>query len=137
MMEELANVITCVTGDARQHRTIYEADQDFERFSKTLIANFKDTSTLWVFLCASLIQCHIHKVSKVGKDKAALAKPDEYLTNLMDSDTMLTLENTNYAIKQAENYIHRQDTNRDKHVSFSSAVYDSNDGHDEVNTLRA
>ena len=45
-MEELETIITCVTGDARHRRTIYEADQDFERFSKTLIANFKDTSTL-------------------------------------------------------------------------------------------
>ena len=48
MMEELATIITCVTGDARH--TIYEADQDFERFGKTLIANFKDTATLWEFL---------------------------------------------------------------------------------------
>ena len=45
MMEELANIITCVTGDARQGRTIYEADQDFERSGKTLMANFKDTLT--------------------------------------------------------------------------------------------
>ena len=45
MMEELANIITCVTGDARQRRTIYEADQDFERSGKTLMANFKDTLT--------------------------------------------------------------------------------------------
>ncbi len=78
-------------------RTIYEADQDFQRFGKTLIANFKDTATLWAFLRASLRQCHIHKLSKVGKDKAAWAKADEYHTNLMDSDTMLTLENTNDA----------------------------------------
>jgi len=137
MMEELANIITCVTGDARQRRTIYEADQDFERFGKTLIANFKDTATLWAFLRASLRQCHIHKLSKVGKDKAAWAKADEYLTNLMDSDTMLTLENTNDAIKRAENYMQRQDTDGDKRVAFSSAVDDSTDGHDEVNTLRA
>jgi hypothetical protein len=34
MMEDLANIDTCVTGDARQHATIYEEDQDFERFSK-------------------------------------------------------------------------------------------------------
>jgi hypothetical protein len=27
IMEELANIITCVTGDARKRRTIYEADQ--------------------------------------------------------------------------------------------------------------
>ena len=106
MMEELANIITCVTGDARHRRTIYEADQDFERFDKTLnvllIANFKDTATLWEFLRSSLRQCHIHKLSKVGKDKAAWAKADEYLTNLMDSDTVLTLENTDEAIKRAE-----------------------------------
>jgi hypothetical protein len=50
MMEELTNIITCVTGDARHRRTIYEADQDFERFGKTLIANFKNTATLWEFL---------------------------------------------------------------------------------------
>jgi hypothetical protein len=100
-----------------------------------LIANFKDTATLWAFLRASLRQCHIHKLSKVGQDKAAWANADEYLAKLMDSDTMLTLENTNDAIKRAENYMHRQDTDGDKRVSFSSAVDGSTDG--QVNTLRA
>jgi hypothetical protein len=55
----------------------------------------------------------------------------------MDSDTMLTLENTNDAIKRAENYMQRQDTDGDKRVAFSSAVDDSTAGPDEVNTLRA
>jgi hypothetical protein len=50
---------------------------------------------------------------------------------------MFTLENTNDTIKRAENYIQRQDTDGDKRVSFSSAVDDCTDGHDEVNTLRA
>jgi hypothetical protein len=35
LMQELANIITCVTDDVRHRRTIYEADQDFERFGKT------------------------------------------------------------------------------------------------------
>ena len=134
MMEELANIITCVTGDARQRRTIYQADQDFERFGKTLTANFKDTATLWDFLRASLRQCHIRKLAKVGKDKTAWAKADEYLTNLMDSDTMLTLDNTDDAIKRAENYIQRQDKDDDKRVAFSS----TQDGDTEdVQALRA
>ena len=42
------------------------------------------------------------KLSKVGKDKAAWAKADECLTNLMDSDTVLTLENTDEAIRRAQ-----------------------------------
>jgi hypothetical protein len=137
MMEELATIIICVTGDARHRRTIYEADQDFERFGKTLIANFKDTATLWEFLRASLRQCHIHKLSKVGKDKAALAKADEYLTNLMDSDTVLTLDNTDEAIKRAQNYMQRQDNDGEKRVAFSSASDESNDDHEEVKALRA
>ena len=137
MMEELATIITCVTGDARHRRTIYEADQDFERFGKTLIANFKDTATLWEFLRASLRQCHIHKLSKVGKDKAAWAKADEYLTNLMDSDTVLTLDNTDEAIKRAQNYMQRQDNDGEKRVAFSSASDESNDDHEEVKALRA
>ena len=69
MME--VNVINCVTGDVRQRRTIYEADQDFERFGKTLIANFKDTATLWELLRASVRHCRIHELSKMGKDRAA------------------------------------------------------------------
>jgi hypothetical protein len=133
MMEELANIITCATGDALQRGTIYEADQDFERFGKTLIANFKDTATLWAFLRASLRQCHIHKLSKVWKDKAVWAK-----ANLMDTNTMLTLENTNDAIKRAQNYIDRQDTVGDKRVAFSSfADVDADNEHYEVKALRA
>jgi hypothetical protein len=85
----------------------------------------------------NLRQCLIHKLSKVRKDKASWAKSDEYLTNLMDSDTMLTLENTNDAIKRAENYMQRQDTDGENRVAFSSAVDDSTDDHDEVKILRA
>jgi len=57
---------------------------------------------------------------------------DEYLTNLMDSDTVLTLENTDEAIKRAQN----QDNDGEKHVAFSSASDESNDG-EEVKALRA
>ena len=76
-----------------------------------------------------------HKLSKVGKDKTAWAKADEYLTNLMDSDTVLTLENTDEAIKRAQNYMQRQDNDGGMHVAFSSASDESNDG--EVKALRS
>ena len=76
------------------------------------------------------------QTSKVGKDKAAWAKTDEYLTNLMDSDTVLTLENTDEDIKRAQNYMQRQDNDGEKHVAISSASDESNDG-EEVKTLRA
>src|SRR6056300_219008 len=95
----------------------------------------RHTATLWEFLRASLRQCHINKLSKVGKDRAAWAKADEYLTDLMDSDTMLTLENTDAAIKRAENYLQRQDIDGDKRTAFSSA-FDEEDT-EQVKALRA
>ena len=113
-MEELASTIDCVTGDARERLTIYEADQRFERYGELLTKNFKDASTLWTFLRASLRQCHIRKLSKVGKDRHAWAKADEFLTELMDSDTMLTLENTSAAFKRAENYMQRHEDTEHK-----------------------
>ena len=67
---------------------------------------------------------------------AAWAKADEYLTSLMDSDTVLTLENTDEDIKRAQNYMQRQDNDGEKHVAFSSASGESNDG-EEVKALRA
>jgi len=87
MMEELVIIITCVTGDSRHRRTLYEGDQDFERFIKTLI-------------------------------------------------TVLTLENTDEAIKHAQNYMQGQDNDGEKYVAFSSASDESNDN-EEVKALRA
>ena len=45
----------------------------------------------------------------------------------MDSNTVLTLENTDEAIKRSQNYVQRQDNDGEKHVAFSSASDESND----------
>ena len=134
-MEELGNVISCVAGDARQRRAIHEVEQDFEPFGKTFFANFKETAILRECLRTSLRQCHIHTLSKVGKDRAAWAKADEYPTDLVHSDIMLTLINTDDAIKRAENYLQRQDIEGDKRTAFSSA-FDEDTEH-EFKALRA
>ena len=52
------------------------------------------------------------------------------------SDTVLTLENTDEAIKRAQTYMQRQDNDGEKHVAFSSASDESNDG-EEVKAPRA
>ena len=52
----------------------------------------------------------IKKLSKVGKDKEAWKKGDEYPTQLQDDDHMLTLEDTDTAIMRAEEFLHRNET---------------------------
>ena len=142
-MEEMADTITCVTGAAHKRRTIYEADQEFERYGKALVSNFKTVDKLWDFMRASLRASHIRKLSKVGKDKAAWAKADEYLTELMDSDTMLTLENTDDAMKRADKFMQRSDKEDstadqpDKQVAFGASIEELEDDTPHIVALRA
>ena len=70
------------------------------------------------------------RLSKVGKDKEAWEKAEEYLIQLQDDDHMITLEDTDVAIKRAEQYLHRSDgagaVVKDK-VAFKADVSDAED----------
>ena len=72
--------------------------------TETLLKNFTTIKSLIPFLRSSLRQTMIRKLSKVGKDKAVWKKDEECLTQLQDDDHMLTLEDTDVAIKRAEQY---------------------------------
>ena len=76
-------------------------------------------------------------MSKVGKDKLAWTKADEYLTELMDSDTMLTLANTDEAFKRAENFMQRQDKDVEKPTAFVCEVFDDSDAASSSSTSSA
>ena len=123
-MEDLGDMLNAVTGP--QRKTLYQADQEFEKMCETLLNNFGTIKSLMHFLRSSLRQTMIRKLSKVGKEKDAWKKADEYLTHLQDDDHMLTLEDTDAAIKRAEQYLHRNEDagadNKDKkHISIYSA----------------
>ena len=64
-----------------------------------LLKNFASIKSLMPFLRSNLRQTIIRKLSKVGKDKDAWKKAEEYLTQLQDDEHMLTLEDTDVAIK--------------------------------------
>jgi hypothetical protein len=68
---------------------------------------------------------------------------DEYLTELMDSDTMLTLENTDDAMKSADKFMQRSDKEahdvdqNDKRVAFSPGIEELEDDSTHIVALRA
>ena len=81
------------------------------------------------FLRASLRQATINKLSKVGKDKEAWKKANNYLTELLDDDHMLTLAETDTAMKRAEQHLHGAegsgpDAKDDVKVAFAAGVDD-------------
>ena len=127
-MDDLGELLSSVTG--QQRKTLYEIDQEFEKMCEMLLKNFATIKSLMPFLRSSLRQTMIRKLSKVGKDKEAWKKAEEHLTQLQDDEHMLTLEDTDVAIKRAEQYLHRSDgagaAVKDK-VAFKADVGDTED----------
>ena len=82
-MDDLAELLNSATGHRR--KTFYEIDAEFEKMCKTLTDNFVSLKSLMAFLRASLRQTMIRKLSKVGKDKEAWKKAENFLTTLGQS----------------------------------------------------
>ena len=82
-MDDLAELLNSATGQRR--KTFYEIDAEFEKMCKSLTDNFSTLKSLMPFLRASLRQTMIRKLSKVGKDKEAWKKAENFLTTLGQS----------------------------------------------------
>jgi hypothetical protein len=109
-MEDLSELLNSATGDQRRRKTFYEIDTEFEKMTAPLLKNFKSMASLMPFLRASLRQTMIRKLASVGKDKEGWKKADEHLTTLMDQEHMITLEDTEAAVKRCEQHLQRAAT---------------------------
>jgi hypothetical protein len=76
----------------------------------SLLKNLNSMASLMPFLRASLRQTMIRKLDSVGKDKDGWKKADEHLTTLMDQEHMITLEDTEAAVKRCEQNFQRAAT---------------------------
>jgi len=76
----------------------------------SLLKNFNSMASLMPFLRASLRQTMIRKLASVGKDKDGWKKAYEHLTALMDQEHMITLEDTEAAVKRCEQHLQRAAT---------------------------
>jgi hypothetical protein len=109
-MEDLSELLNSATGDQCRRKTFYEIDTEFEKMTASLRKNFKSMAFLMPFLRASLRQTMIRKLASVGKDKDGWKKANEHLTTLMDQEHMITLEDTEAALKQCDQHLQRAAT---------------------------
>ena len=98
-MDDLAELLSSATGDQRKRKTYYEIDAEFEKILDRLLKNFTTLKSAAPFLRVNLRQTTISKLSKVGKDKEAWKRANDYLTELLGDDHMLTLAETDIAVK--------------------------------------
>jgi hypothetical protein len=76
----------------------------------SLLKNFNSMASLMPFRRASLRQTMIRKLAGVDKDKDGWKKADDQLTTLMDQEHMITLEDTEAALKRCEQHLQRAAT---------------------------
>ena len=109
-MEDLSELLNSATGDQRRRKSFYEIDTEFEKMTSSLQKNFTSMQSLMPFLRASLRQSMMRRLALVGKDKDGWKRADEHLTTLMDQEHMITIEDTDAAIKRCEQYLQRAAT---------------------------
>ena len=109
-MEDLSELLNSATGDQRRRKSFYEIDTEFEKMTASLQKNFTSMQSLMPFLRASLRQSMMRRLALVGKDKDGWKRADEHLTTLMDQEHMITIEDTDAAIKRCEQYLQRAAT---------------------------
>ena len=109
-MEDLSELLNSATGDQHSRLSFYEIDTEFEKMTSSLQKNFTSMQSLMPFLRASLRQSMMRRLALVGKDKDGWKRADEHLTTLMDQEHMITIEDTDAAIKRCEQYLQRAAT---------------------------
>ena len=110
-MEDLSELLNSATEDHQcRRKTFYEIDTEFEKMTASLLKNFNSMASLMPFLGASLRQTMIRKLAMMGKGKDGWEKADEHLTTLMDQEHMISLEDTEVAVKRCEQHLQRAAT---------------------------
>ena len=101
-MEDLSELLNSATGDERRRRTFYEIDTKFEKNDIVSTQELRQHAVV-----DALSSRKSTSDNDPGKDKDGWKKADEHLTVLMDQEHMITLEDTDAAVRRCEQHLER------------------------------
>ena len=101
-MEDLSELLNSATGDERRRRTFYEIDTKFEKNDIVPTQELRQHAVV-----DALSSRKSTSDNDPGKDKDGWKKADEHLTVLMDQEHMITLEDTDAAVRRCEQHLER------------------------------
>jgi hypothetical protein len=105
-IKNLSVLLNSATGDQRPRKTFYEMDTELETMTASLLKNFNRIASVMPFLRASPRQTMITRT--VGRKLMSILQHS--WTTLMDQEHMITLEDTEAAIKLCEQHLQRAAT---------------------------
>jgi hypothetical protein len=94
--------------EAKNLKTFFEIDKEFESMMAVVKSNFFMVDSFNSSMRVSLRQALIRKLAHVkSADQDAWIKTEDHIAGLLNDDQMLTIENTDQAVKTYENYASR------------------------------
>jgi hypothetical protein len=108
-IEEISELLLSATTTGAKGKTIFEVDNAMEILAENIEKNFNDVPTFLKFMRASMRQAMIRRLAKHSTNKAAWSKAEDFIQDLLQKNTALTLETTQMAIDRAQTYMSRKE----------------------------
>ena len=131
-IEEISELLLSATTTGAKGKTIFEVDNAMEILAENIEKNFNDVPTFLKFMRASMRQAMIRRLAKHSTNKAAWSKAEDFIQDLLQTNTALTLETTQMAIDRAQTYMSREEK---LHTSTTLVASTSTDA--EIEILKA
>ena len=129
---DLSNFLLSATTTSAKGQTIFEVDNAMEILAENIEKNFNDVPTFLKFMRASMRQAMIRRLAKHSTNKAAWSKAEDFIQDLLQKNTALTLETTQMVIDRAQTYMSREEK---LHTSTTLVASTSTDA--EIEILKA
>jgi hypothetical protein len=128
-IEEISELLLSATTTGAKGKTIFEVDNAMEILTENIEKNFNDVPTFLKFMRASMRQVMIRRLAKHSTNKAAWSKAEDFIQDLLQKNTALTLETTQMAIDRAQTYMSREEK---LHTSTTLVASNSTDAESEI-----
>jgi hypothetical protein len=133
-IEEIVDLLESVTVPGGKGKSIFEVDHVIEELTENIQKNFTDVPTFMKSLRTSGRESMIRHLAKYSKDKTVWIKAEDFIQDLLQKNTALTLENTQLAIDRAQTFLSREDR-VDEIQTLNSLVVSTTDPPDIMQQL--
>jgi hypothetical protein len=104
-IEEVSELLFSATTTSTKGKTIFEVDNAMEILAENIQKNFNNVPTFLKFMRPSMRQVMIRHLIKHSTNKPTWSKVEDFIQDLLQKNTALTLENTQMVIDRAQTYM--------------------------------
>jgi hypothetical protein len=95
---EITDLLESATAPAGKGKSIFQVDHVIEEFTENIQNNFTHVPTVMKSLRTSARQAMTRRLAKYSKDKTTWIKSEDFIQDLLEKNTTLTLKNKHWLL---------------------------------------